>query len=225
MRFWSHYASIYDALLGLRPYTAMLDELVEGLRLQPDERVLDAGCGSGNLTRRLLNKGYLVDAVDSSPGMLQRASAKCPRAEPRIQDLNQPLPCAPASYAGITCSNVLYSLPNPTQTLLEFHRILKPGGRLLVSNPDRQFNMRKVLETHWQGQKLGGRLQFLTQVPGLLLLTAFNLVLLRRQQADRFFFPGCEQLRQLFQEVGFESVEVRPTYANQGWLVSARKPC
>ncbi|MBX3166797.1 MAG: class I SAM-dependent methyltransferase [Candidatus Eremiobacteraeota bacterium] len=222
--FWTHYALIYDVLLRLRPYTAMLDEIVDGLGLERAELVLDAGCGSGNLTRRLLNRGYRVHAVDSSPGMLQRAAAKCPEADPQTQNLDQSLPCAQGTYAGITCSNVLYSLPNPRKTLVDFHRILKPGGCLIISNPGRQFSMRKVLERHWQDQKWSGRLQFLAQVPGLLLLTAFNLILLRRQQADRFFFPGAEQLRQLFQETGFEKVEVRSTYAGQGWLVSARKP-
>lgn len=224
VRFWTYYAFIYDALLGLRPYTAMLDEIVDGLGLERNELVLDAGCGSGNLTRRLLNRGYRVDAVDASPGMLQRATAKCPEAEPHTQDLDQPFPCAEGTYAGITCSNVLYSLPGPRKTLGDFHRILKPGGRLVLSNPSRQFSMGKVLERNWQDQKWGGRLNFLATLPRLLLLSAFNLVLLRRQQADRFYFPNAEQLRQLFQETGFESVEVRSTYAGQGWLVSATKP-
>ena len=224
VRFWTHYASIYDALLGLLPYTTMLDELVDGLGLERGALVLDAGCGSGNLTRRLLNRGYRVDAVDSSPGMLQRAASKCPEAAPHTQNLDQSLPCAAGTYAGITCSNVLYSLPNPSKTLVDFHRILKPGGRLMLSNPGRQFSMRKVLERNWQDQEWSGRLRFLAQVPGLLLLTAFNMVLLRRQQADRFFFPSADQLRQLFQEIGFEGVEVRSTYASQGWLISARKP-
>jgi len=224
VRFWTHYAAVYDALLGLRPYTAMLDGMVDGLSLERGELVLDAGCGSGNLTRRLLNRGYRVDAVDSSPGMLQRATAKCPEAAPRTQNLDQSLPCPEGTYAGITCSNVLYSLPNPSKTLLDFHRVLKPGGRLMLSNPGRQFSMRKVLERNWQDQKWAGRWQFLAQLPGLLLLTAFNMVLLRRQQADRFYFPGAEELRQVLQETGFESVEVRSTYADQGWLVSAHKP-
>ena len=222
--FWSLYAAVYDTLLALRPYTGMLREIVEGLQVPAGELVLDAGCGSGNLTRRLLDAGYQVEAVDSSLRMLQRASRKCPEANCRPQDLSGPLNYQAGSFSAITCSNVLYSLPDARRTILDFFQLLRPGGRLVLSNPCRQFSMRKVLEKNWQEKDLAGRLLFLARVPSLLLLTAFNLVLLRRQQADRFFFPDAGQLRQLFLEAGFEEVEVRPTYASQGWLVSARKP-
>lgn len=222
--FWSMYAAVYDTLLGLRPYTGMLDEMVEGLGAPRGAFVLDAGCGSGNLTRRLLNGGYRVEAVDSSPGMLRRANQKCPEAGCRTVDLDRALECPDGTYSAVTCSNVLYSLPNPRGTLVELLRVLKPGGTLVLANPKPGFNMKEILDQHWGEQNQLGRLRMVLRIPKLLLLSAFNLLLLREEQRRRFYFPEQEELRQLLLSLGYDRVEVRPTYAGQGWLASARKP-
>ena len=224
--FWTLYASVYDTLLRLGPYTAMLDEVVQELlsSTPAGSRVFDAGCGSGNLTRRLLDRGYQVEAVDSSPGMLRRAAYKCPQANCQTADLDRPLPCPDNSFSGLTCSNVLYSLPNPRRTLGEMLRVLQPGGRLVLTNPRANFRMGGVLAQHWAQQDGLGRLLTVLNFPRLMLLSAFNIALLRREQRSRFYFPSQEELTQLLVETGFEGVEVHSTYAAQGWLARATKP-
>ncbi len=51
------------------PELAMVDHLVE--LLGPGARVLDAGCGTGRMSRYLADRGAVVEGVDVSPGMLE----------------------------------------------------------------------------------------------------------------------------------------------------------
>ena len=222
-RFWSLYAVVYDTLLSLKPYTGMLEDVVAEVGFAKGAEILDAGCGSGNLTRLLIDAGYRVQAVDASTGMLERASRKCPEASCMLVDLDRTLPFHDRSFDAVTCSNVLYSLPNPERTLAELERVLRPGGRLVVTNPQPLFSMRKILDHHWANQGWFGRARFLALVPSLVVLTAFNLLILRQFKNRKFHFYSQPELESLFDKMGYQSVTVRPTYADQGWLVRACK--
>ena len=79
---WNLYAACYDLVAGLAPYQDMLDEVVAALDLRPGMRVLDAGCGTGALEARLVQRHPDVEvvAVDASPAMLARALRFVPPA-------------------------------------------------------------------------------------------------------------------------------------------------
>ena len=81
-------ASTYNRVSG--PLEAMGREVLDRLTLAGDERVLDAGCGSGRVTRALLDRlpGGRVIAVDGSPAMIEQARAALPpQVELRVADL------------------------------------------------------------------------------------------------------------------------------------------
>lgn len=111
---------------------AMLDLAgdVEGLR------VLDAGCGSGPLTAALRDNGALVSGFDLSPAMVALARARLGTdADVRVADLEDRLPYDDDTFDVVTCSLALHYLKEWDATLAEFRRILKPGGRLVISVP------------------------------------------------------------------------------------------
>ena len=222
--FWNFYAVVYDTLLALAPYNSMLTDMVAAARshLAPTSAVLDAGCGSGNLTRKLLDSGYRVQSVDSSPGMLHRAASKCPGADCQLADLDRPLDFPAASFDAVLCSNVLYSLPRPAQTLAEFRRLLKPEGTLILANPKADFSMGKCLSQHWEQQGLVGQLGLLLRIPSLMLLACFNLLILSRSQKARLYFPHSQDLGQLLDQTGFTDITIGDTYGSQGLLATVR---
>jgi demethylmenaquinone methyltransferase/2-methoxy-6-polyprenyl-1,4-benzoquinol methylase len=98
-------------------------------RLADGEVAADVACGTGALTRELaaLAPGATVVGLDFSLEMLRRAGHGRFAAGDAIQ-----LPLADASVDGITIAFGLRNLPEPGQGLLEFRRVLRPGGRLVV---------------------------------------------------------------------------------------------
>ena len=98
-------------------------------RLAAGEVAADVACGTGALTRELaaLAPGATVVGLDFSLAMLRRAGHGRFAAGDAIQ-----LPLADASVDGVTIAFGLRNLPEPGQGLLEFRRVLRPGGRLVV---------------------------------------------------------------------------------------------
>jgi ubiquinone/menaquinone biosynthesis C-methylase UbiE len=97
-------------------------------------RILDVGCGSGPLFAALRDRGAIVSGFDSSAGMLGLARRRLGAgADLRMADLAGPLPYRDGEFDDAVASLVLHYLEDWTAPLAELRRILKPGGRLIVS--------------------------------------------------------------------------------------------
>jgi ubiquinone/menaquinone biosynthesis C-methylase UbiE len=97
-------------------------------------RVLDAGCGSGPLSAALRAKGAIVTGFDSSPAMVELARQRLGEdADLHVADLGQLLPFADGAFDDVVVSLVLHYLRDWTAPLAELRRVLKPGGRLILS--------------------------------------------------------------------------------------------
>jgi ubiquinone/menaquinone biosynthesis C-methylase UbiE len=118
---------LFNAYYAQPAMIALADD-VEG------RRVLDAGCGSGPVFEDLRSRGAQVSGFDSSPAMLELARQRLGAdADLTLADLSQPLPYADRTFDDVICSLVLHYLRDWTAPLAELRRILKPGGRLLLS--------------------------------------------------------------------------------------------
>ena len=96
--------------------------------------VLDVGCGSGPLSAALLAKGAVVTGFDASPAMVELARQRLGgRVALHVADLGQPLPFADGAFDDVVVSLVLHYLRDWTAPLAELRRVLKPGGRLMLS--------------------------------------------------------------------------------------------
>lgn len=97
-------------------------------------QVLDAGCGSGPLFASLRDRGALVTGFDSSAAMLELARKRLgPDAVLRLGDLGEPLPFPDGAFDDVVASLVLHYLEDWTAPLAELRRVVKPGGRLIMS--------------------------------------------------------------------------------------------
>jgi arsenite methyltransferase len=111
------------------------------LGAQPGERILDIGCGPGFYVAELLDQvgaqGAVV-GVDASTQMLGVAARRC-EGRPNVafhEGDAASLPVADESFDAALCVQVLEYVTKPAVALAEMHRVLKPGGRLVVWDVD-----------------------------------------------------------------------------------------
>jgi ubiquinone/menaquinone biosynthesis C-methylase UbiE len=119
----------------------------ERLVAADDARVLEVGCGVGELWRENAERipaGWRVTLTDRSPGMVEAARAAAPSAEARVADV-QELPFADASFDIAIANHVLYHVADRPRALRELARVLRPGGRLYAATVGRE-HMREIRE-------------------------------------------------------------------------------
>ncbi|BAU14459.1 methyltransferase type 11 [Leptolyngbya sp. NIES-3755] len=103
--------------------------------------VLDAGCGTGYLSRQLCRKGAIVTGVDLSSEMLAIAQQKARSEELSIDfredSCSELKTLSNESFELLVSNYVLMDLPDLEKAVLAFHRVLKPGGVavLVFSHP------------------------------------------------------------------------------------------
>jgi SAM-dependent methyltransferase len=99
----------------------------------PPGHAVDAACGTGRHTGRLLQRGHEVIGVDATPDMLARARDAVPNADFRHGDLND-LPLEDASAELIVCALALEHVEELGPPVMELARVARPGGRVIISD-------------------------------------------------------------------------------------------
>lgn len=126
------YAPFYD--LVVRRLDRGRRRSIAQLALQPGERLLVPGCGTG-LDFELLPAGVQVTAGDLSPVMTAKARRRADRlgldADVRVMDA-QALHLPDASFDAVCLHLLLAVVPDPEATIRETARVLVPGGRIAV---------------------------------------------------------------------------------------------
>ena len=103
--------------------------------LANDAPVLEVGCGDASFTAELAKYSPSVTAIDISAGQIAENVARWPGITFRQHDVAESLPFADGTFEVVWCSEVLEHLFAPAFALREMHRVLRPGGRLLVTVP------------------------------------------------------------------------------------------
>ena len=114
-------------------------------------RVLNAGCGAGSFTLKLLDRGYHVTSIDASPLFVEHLRARLPATSMvEVGDLHE-LRFADDSFDAVACGEVLEHLDDDDAAVREFARVLRPGGVAIASVPANPW--RYDWCDHWAGHR------------------------------------------------------------------------
>lgn len=103
--------------------------VLEWLAPQPGERILDLGCGDGQLTARIAASGAEVVGVDSSPTMVAAARARGVVADEASAER---LPYSDRAFEAVFSNAALHWVRDQQSMLVQVRRVLKPGGRFVA---------------------------------------------------------------------------------------------
>jgi ubiquinone/menaquinone biosynthesis C-methylase UbiE len=127
-------ASLFEHHMRLRRDYA---ETYIAAHFASDSRLLDLGCGAGVLTEKLLERGFKVTAADASQDMLDLSAQRLrhfPEASYTLRHANcLDLPFADGEFDVIVCLGMFGYFDEVSQALREIHRVLRPGGTLIIS--------------------------------------------------------------------------------------------
>ena len=126
----------YDRIAD--PMTRWGADVLDRLPLRGDETVLDAGCGSGRVTERLLERlphGRVI-ALDGSPSMIAMAHERLARFGARVTyvvaDLGTPLPLEPATADAVLSTATFHWVPDHDALFHNLAAVLRPRGHLVA---------------------------------------------------------------------------------------------
>ena len=113
----------------------MYDALVKEIQKSESGRILDVGCGNGNLFTLLPDGKYELYGVDFSKNMIDEAKMNCKtQATFSVADAES-LPFDDDSFDMIVCNASFHHYTRPDDVLKEMRRVLKPSGKLLIGDP------------------------------------------------------------------------------------------
>jgi len=175
----------------------LAEDLLQLLAPQKGERILDIGCGTGQLTAQIAAAGAIVTGFDSSQDMIRTAREKNPNLRFELGDARE-IHLA-ESFDAVFSNATLHWIREPARVVTRIWRVLEPGGRFVA-----EFGGKGNLDT---------------------LISAFQrsfaaLGLPGAEEANTWYFPSVGEYAGLLESQGFEVCQAalfdRPTPLEDG---------
>jgi ubiquinone/menaquinone biosynthesis C-methylase UbiE len=193
---------------------AMMERLLACLNLSTNALFLDAGCGTGEHSMRIVQKGYRCVGVDLSEYALQKAGAHTAASnfQARLTLSLGALEAAPFkdnTFDAVHCRGVLMHIPDWKGALSQLCRVLRTGGKIaIMESNDRSveslivLGMRKVLQRRSKLTKTDGGLEFWSE------------------EGENPFLVRVANSKSLINELRAHNVKVINVFATEFWDIN-----
>lgn len=145
MFFYERFADRFDAATNRydveRRLSVVFDDLLAGGC--GSKLILDAGCGTGRFSARARQEGAAVVSLDVGTRLLAETARKCDSALVAASVCD--LPFASGTFDIVISSEVIEHTPDPARAVREMSRVLRPGGRLALTVPNRLWHTSVVV--------------------------------------------------------------------------------
>jgi len=196
--FFDAWSRIYDLPLVQRAtYRPVHDVVLRALHETGSRRVLDIGCGTGQLAARIHQElpAAAIVGCDFSAGMLARAAARLDAINWVRGDAGR-LPFHDRIFDAIVSTEAFHWFPDQDGALRELYRVLRPGGRLLLALVNTPTTL--VSEVMYLGSRLVG---------------------------EPFYWPTTAQMRRRVENAGFGVESQRRIFRLPGFLLPPVLTC
>ena len=173
-------ANCYDKSHDGRFTQSMYQPILKELLKMPRGKLLDLGCGNGNMLVRLRNTRFELYGADLSSEMIKEAQCRLGLDASLMVADAENLPYEDSLFDILLCNASFHHYPNPRKALREMYRVLKPNGALLIGEGYAAWPLR-----------------------------AFINYSFRYSDSGDFHTYGQKELSTLLSESGFQSVEIK----------------
>jgi ubiquinone/menaquinone biosynthesis C-methylase UbiE len=236
MSLWDNYAIIgYESLQALIPYQQLQRQVMSSAELTTGKRLLIAGCGVGFFDKLVVDNvnDIKIDSVDFSISMLQRARKRCGEYNNithQQADLCAELPFDDAQFDVAVMTNVMYALPNAAIALKEISRVLKVGGKFILTDRKPDSTPDGIQKAHFKAlgdlslkAKTNYWIKTLPLLPSLIAVKVINNKIQQKGTEGEYFFRPADEVTMMLQAVGLTVKNKQIVYGEQCWMLDAIK--
>lgn len=140
-KFYDTIADDFDSIMNMydtnRRIEVIFNDFLGNDNLK-NKSLLDGGCGTGLFTKKAIEKGAIVTSLDIAPKLVELTIKKNPTAK-GIEGSLLKLPFTDDFFDYVISSDVIEHTPDPLAAVKELIRVLKPGGKICITVPNRSF--------------------------------------------------------------------------------------
>jgi len=201
-------AEKFDSGYGGKHSRELYDDILKRLDQFSFNKLLDVGCGTGNLLSFISSKyDTQIAGIDLSPNMLEIARKKLgEKADLRVED-SENLPFDDSTFDIVTCTDSFHHYPHPENVLAEMRRVLKPGGTVVIADPWAPTPFRQFVNISMRFSK-GGEVKLYgeTEIRKLLKNAGFKAIELEQIKGKNAFIVTASNWNEKIQFTGILSI-------------------
>ena len=211
-----------NSVISFKRHKAWRKDVMKRMNVKPGNKALDVCCGTGDWSFSLANKtgkNGKVIGLDFSKNMLSVADEKLEQSKhPQLQFIYgnaMRLPFDSNTFDFVTIGFGLRNVPDYKKVLQEMTRVVKPGGMVvcLETSQPTMVGFRQLYYLYFR---------FIMPLVGRLIAKSYKEYAWLHESAKSF--PAKSELKDLFQEVGLESVQVKGYTGGVAAMHLGKKP-